>query len=97
MSVDRRLLVDTPDALERADIERVLGYAVIRALTLELAVRLLVELGLSSAATCASVGTRPSCALLASSAFSRFFPSRRRVKLRSCYPLKGHLVARFIL
>ena len=46
VGVDRRLLIDAPHALERADIECVLRHAIARAFALELAVRLLVELGL---------------------------------------------------
>ena len=40
------LLVDAPDALQRADVESVLRPAIAGAFALELAVRLLVELGL---------------------------------------------------
>ena len=46
VGVDDGLLVDPPDALQRADIERVLRPAIARALALELAVRFLVGLGL---------------------------------------------------
>ena len=42
VGVDRRLLVDAPHALERADIECVLRHAISRAFALKLAVRLLV-------------------------------------------------------
>ena len=46
VGVDEGLLVDAPDPLQRADIEGVLRPAIARALALELAVRLLVGLGL---------------------------------------------------
>src|SRR5215208_5432591 len=46
IGVDERLLVDASDPLHVADVERVLRPAVARALALELAVRLLVRLGL---------------------------------------------------
>src|SRR5262249_1475892 len=46
ISVDEGLLVDPPDALQGADIKRVLGAAIAGALALELAMRLLVGLGL---------------------------------------------------
>jgi hypothetical protein len=65
-----------PTPLQVADIESVLGAAVAGMLALELAVRLFLGLAFSSAATCASVSTRPPCALLASSALSRFIVSR---------------------
>src|SRR3984893_9804805 len=45
VGVEKRLLIDTTDALERADIERILRAAVARAFALELTVRLLVGLG----------------------------------------------------
>src|SRR4029079_3291065 len=45
VGVDEGLLIDPPDALQRADIERVLRAAIARALALELAVRFLVGLG----------------------------------------------------
>src|SRR4029077_8423472 len=46
IGVDERLLVDAPDPLQIADIERVLGAAVARMLALELAMGLLLGLGL---------------------------------------------------
>src|SRR5262245_18207152 len=46
VGVDEGLLVDTSHALEIADIERVQGAAVTWMLSLELAVRLLLSLGL---------------------------------------------------
>ena len=46
VGVDEGLLIDPPDALQRADIEGVLRAAIARALALELAMRLLVGLGL---------------------------------------------------
>ena len=46
VGVDEGLLVDAPDALERADVEGVLGAAVARAFAVEFAVGLLVRLGL---------------------------------------------------
>src|SRR4051812_44072317 len=46
VSVDEGLLVDAPDPLHGADIEGVLGAAVARTLALELAMRLLLTLGL---------------------------------------------------
>src|SRR6478736_8557483 len=45
MGIDERLLVDAADALEIADIERVLGAAIAWMLALELAMRLLLGLG----------------------------------------------------
>ena len=46
VGVDEGLLVDAPDPLHVADVEGVLGAAIARALALELAVRLLLGLGL---------------------------------------------------
>src|SRR3954467_508519 len=46
VSVDEGLLVDAPDPLHGADIEGVLSAAVARTLALELAMRLLLTLGL---------------------------------------------------
>ena len=46
VGVDERLLVDAPDPLQVADIERILGAAVARMLALELAMGLLLRLGL---------------------------------------------------
>jgi hypothetical protein len=69
VGVDEGLLIDAPNALQVADIERILGAAIARMLALELAVGFLLGLGLSSATTCASVSTK----LLASSALSRLF------------------------
>ena len=46
VGVDKGLLIDAPDALERPDIEGVLGAAVARAFGDEFAVGLLVGLGL---------------------------------------------------
>src|SRR5512133_1153977 len=46
VGVNERLLVNSPHALQIADIERILGTAVARMLALELAVRLLLGLGL---------------------------------------------------
>src|SRR5258708_34661435 len=46
VGVDEGLLVDPPDALQRADIEGVLRAAIAWTLALELAMRLLVGLGL---------------------------------------------------
>ena len=46
VGVDKGLLIDPPDALQRADIEGVLRAAIARAFALELAMRLLVGLGL---------------------------------------------------
>ena len=46
VGVDERLLIDAPDPLQIADIERILGAAVARMLALELAMRLLLRLGL---------------------------------------------------
>jgi hypothetical protein len=66
IGVDGRLPIDAPHALERAHVERVLRHTMGRTLPLELAMHLLVELAFSSAATCASVRTKPSCALLPS-------------------------------
>ena len=50
VGVDEGLLVDAPDPLHGADVEGVLRAAIAGALALELAMRLLVRLGLSSAA-----------------------------------------------
>ena len=49
MGIDERLLVDPADALQIADIERVLGAAIARMLALELAMSLLLGLGLFQA------------------------------------------------
>src|ERR1700724_758850 len=46
IGVDKGLLVDTPDALQIANIERVLGAAVARMLALKFAMGLLLGLGL---------------------------------------------------
>ncbi len=46
VGVDKGLLVDTPDPLQIANIERVLGAAVARMLALKFAMRLLLGLGL---------------------------------------------------
>ena len=74
VGVDEGLLVDPPDALQRADIEGVLGPAIARALALELAVRLLVGLGLLQRGDLRlGQQDQPSCATLASSALSRCF------------------------
>src|SRR3954468_18342273 len=67
VGVDEGLLVDAPDPLHGPDIECVLG-----ALSNSPCVSFSV-LAFSSATTCASVSTSPSCALLASSALSRLF------------------------
>jgi hypothetical protein len=45
VGIDEGLLIDAPDAFHVADVERVLGAAVARMLTLEFAVRLLFRLG----------------------------------------------------
>src|SRR4051794_28087012 len=68
IGVDEALLVDAPNPLQVADVERVLGPAVARALALELAVRFLSVLAFSSAASWLSLRTKPSWATLASSA-----------------------------
>src|SRR3984893_18521775 len=73
VSVDERLLIDAPDPLQIADIERMLGAAVARMLALEFAMASFSVLAFSSATSWASVRTRPSWALLASSALSRLF------------------------
>src|ERR1700737_419538 len=72
IGVDEGLLVDAPDPLQIANIERVLGAAVARMLALKFAMGLLLGLGLF-ATSWASVSTRPSWALLASRALSRLF------------------------
>ena len=46
VGVDERLLIDAPDPLQVANIERVLSSAVARMLALELAMGLLLGLGL---------------------------------------------------
>ena len=73
VGVDERLLVDAAHALQIVDVERVLGALIARMLALESPCASLLGLGFSSATTCASVSTRPSWALLASSALSRLF------------------------
>src|SRR5262245_37646254 len=73
VGVDEGLLVDTSHALEIADIERVLGAAVTWMLTLELAVRLLLSLGLFQRDDLRLGQHQPLLALLASSALSRLF------------------------
>jgi hypothetical protein len=73
VGVDEGLLVDASNALQIADIERILGAAVTWMLALESPCASFSVLAFSSAMTCASVNTRPSWALLASNAFSRFF------------------------
>src|SRR5262249_56561958 len=73
IGVDEGLLKDPPDALQGADIKRVLRPAIAGALALELAVRSLSALAFSRAASCASVNRMPSCAAFASSAFRRSF------------------------
>jgi len=49
VGVDKGLLVDTPDPLQIANIERVLGAAVARRLALKFAMGLLLGLGLFQA------------------------------------------------
>jgi hypothetical protein len=75
IGIDEGLLVDASNTLQVADIERILGAAVTWMLALEFAVRLLLGLGLFQRddLRLASVSTRPSWALLASSALSRLF------------------------
>src|SRR5579872_5791121 len=73
VGVDEGLLVDAPDPLHGADVERVLGAAIARAFALEFACASFSLLAFSSAASWLSVRTRPSWATLASRAFSRFF------------------------
>jgi hypothetical protein len=73
VSVDEGLLVDPPYALEIADVEGILGTAVARCSLSNSPWASFSALALSSATTCASVSTRPSWALLASKALSRFF------------------------
>src|SRR5262249_16465452 len=73
VGVDEGPLVDASNTLQIADIEGVLSAAVTRMLALELAVRLLLGLGLFQRDDLRLVSTRPSWALLASSALSRFF------------------------
>src|SRR5215472_8487993 len=46
IGVDEGLLVDPPDALQGADIKRILGAAIAGALALKLTMRLLIGLGL---------------------------------------------------
>src|ERR1700750_1941548 len=45
VGIDEGLLVDAPNSLQIADIERILGVAIARMLALELAMRLLLSLG----------------------------------------------------
>jgi hypothetical protein len=54
VGVDEGLLIDPPDALQRADIEGVLRAAIARAFALELAMASLSALAFSSAGICAS-------------------------------------------
>ncbi len=78
VGVDEGLLVDATDHLSCCQRRRCPGRRNIRMFALELTMRPFSVLALSSAMTCASVSTKPSWALLASSALSRFFmdPSR---------------------
>src|SRR5437660_12572672 len=73
VGIDKGLLINPPDALQRAHVEGVLRTAIARALALELAMRFLSALAFSSAVICASVNRMPSCAALASSALRRCF------------------------
>src|SRR2546430_12807524 len=73
VGVDKGLLGDTPDPLQIANIERVLGAAVARRLALKFAMRLFSVLAFPSATSWTSVSPRPSWALLASRALSRLF------------------------
>src|SRR6516165_1166994 len=73
IGVDEGLLVDASNALQVADIERILGAAVPGCSLSNSPCASFSVLAFSSATTCASVSTRPSWALLASSALSRFF------------------------
>src|SRR3982074_2965991 len=59
VGVDKGLLVDTPDPLQIANIERVLGAAVARMLALKFAMDSFSVLAFSSATSWASVRTRP--------------------------------------
>ncbi len=73
LGIEESLLIDATDALERADIEGILRTAVARAFARELTVRLLVGFGLfQRGASWLSLSTKPSCALFASNALSRF-------------------------
>ena len=73
VGVDERLLIDAANPLQVADIEGVLRAAVARDSLSNSPVSLLLGLAFSSATSWASVRTRPSSALLASSALSRLF------------------------
>src|SRR4029077_18189524 len=73
IGVDKSLLIDPPDALERSDIEGVLRAAVARAALSNSPCASLSALAFSSAVICASVSRMPSCATLASSALRRCF------------------------
>ena len=73
VGVDERLLVDAPDPLQIADIERILGAAVARMLALKLAMRLLLSLGLFQRDELGLGQDQAFWVLLASSALSRLF------------------------
>jgi transposase len=60
MGIDERLLVDPADALQIADIERILGAAIARMLALELAMSLLLGLGVSYAQASLDLGVHQS-------------------------------------
>ena len=64
--IEESLLVNPSHSFQRADVKRIPRAAVAGALTFELAMCSLSVFAFSSAATCASVSTKPSCALLAS-------------------------------
>jgi len=73
VGVDERLLVDPADALQRADIECVLGAAIAGAFGVELAVGFLVGLGLLQRGELTFRQDQPFLAILASSALRRSF------------------------
>src|SRR6266480_3622799 len=73
IGVDEGLLVDPPDALEIADVERVLRATVAGMLALELTVGLLLDLRALQRHNLRLGEHQPSWALLASSGLSRFF------------------------
>src|SRR5215211_7116882 len=91
IGVDEGLLVDAPDPLHVADVERVLGAAVARALALELAVASFSVLAFSKAASWPSVSTRPSWATLVSSALRRFFIVSRSWRCHTPRPPAGKM------
>src|ERR1700732_4548366 len=92
IGVDKGLLVDTPDPLQIANIERVLGAAVAWMLALKFAMASFSALAFSSAASWLSVRMKRSCAIFASSAFKRSFMVVRSCRLQMERTPKGETV-----